>query len=87
MDAMSIKKMEEFGDFEPVHQDTTFDASLFRMIMTMGAIIMLFMVNIIILMMTIPGCWGLCSSLPGHNGPRHPVQDSAHQDWICDQAE
>ena len=60
MDAMSIKKMEEFGDFEPVHQDTTFDASLLRMIMmitvTMKTIIVLFMKNIIVLMITIPGC-------------------------------
>ena len=60
MDAMTIKKMEEFGDFEPANQDTTFDASLLRMIMmitvTMKTIIMLFMANIIVLMMTLPGC-------------------------------
>ena len=60
MDAMTIKKMEEFGYFEPVNQDTTFDASLLRMIMmitvTMKTIIVLFMKNIIVLMMIIPGC-------------------------------
>ena len=31
MDAMTIKKMDVFGDFEPTNQDTTFDASLLRM--------------------------------------------------------
>ena len=31
------------------------------------------------------GRWGLCASVPGHHRPCHTVQDSACQDWICNQ--